>query len=77
MVRPKLTVPCMLLLLLHMQPQEAGCVQAAACGSNHSVLLTNSGAVYTAGCNSSGQCGQDKELQEVSSWLVAHLDGMF
>lgn len=55
------------MLLPHTQPQEAGGVQAAACGSNHSVLLTDSGAVYTAGCNSSGQCGQDKGLKEVSS----------
>jgi alpha-tubulin suppressor-like RCC1 family protein len=49
-----------------MQSEEAGSVLAAACGSNHSVLLTESGAVYTAGCNSSGQCGQDSELKQVS-----------
>lgn len=40
-------------------------VALAACGTSHSVLLMDSGAVYTAGCNSNGQCGQDLQLTEV------------
>lgn len=44
---------------------EGECAVLAACGTAHSVLLMDTGAVYTAGCNSSGQCGRDLALQEV------------
>jgi alpha-tubulin suppressor-like RCC1 family protein len=46
------------------------CVVLAVCGTSHSVLLMGSGAVYTAGCNSTGQCGQDLQQKEVCRVLV-------
>lgn len=53
-------------------PCASDCAQApadpfvgVACGPSHSVLLTAAGAVCTAGCNKSGQCGQGLELQQV------------
>ncbi|WIA19065.1 hypothetical protein OEZ85_003720 [Tetradesmus obliquus] len=38
-------------------------ITSAACGDAHSALLAASGAVFTAGCNRQGQCGQDPALQ--------------
>lgn len=32
-----------------------------AAGGNHTLLLTKSGSVYTAGCNTDGRCGSDPE----------------
>lgn len=56
-----------LLLLLPwcLQP-EGEYVVSVACGAAHSVVLLDSGVVYTAGANSNGQCGQDLQLREVS-----------
>ena len=47
----------------HLLPQEVemphgfGAVRAVACGSQHSVLLTTHGSLYTWGRNMSGQLG--------------------
>lgn len=55
----------------------ADVITSAACGDAHSALLAASGAVFTAGCNRQGQCGQDPALQLVRVMLVEVVIGAF
>ncbi|BGP21475.1 regulatorof chromosome condensation family protein [Rhodotorula toruloides] len=40
----------------------------AACGRGHTLLVTESGEVWSAGWNVVGQCGHSEEREHVSSW---------
>lgn len=49
-----------------MMQSESERVVAAACGFKHSAILMDSGALYTAGSNETGQCGVDLQERIVS-----------
>jgi alpha-tubulin suppressor-like RCC1 family protein len=54
----------------YLAQDDGDVIASAACGDLHSALLAASGAVYTAGCNRQGQCGQDPQLLLVSVLLL-------
>lgn len=52
-------------------------VVAISSGDRHSAAVTNTGAVYTWGCGSDGQCGHSVFRDVVRPKLVEHLVGKF
>lgn len=52
-------------------------VIAISSGDRHSACVTNTGAVYTWGCGSDGQCGHSVFRDVVRPKLVEHLVGKF